>query len=141
MNQVHKGTVLIMALAVSACSTGVVPRAPVAIPGSAAPPGTRSAAQEPFRPAPALTGGALDGVIGSRASKLVDRFGDARIDLREGDARKLQFLGSACVLDIFLYPLSARSEPVATHVEARLRSDGSDVDRRACIQEVEARRQ
>ena len=51
--------------------------------------------------------------------------------------RKLQFLGQGCVLDIYLYPPEPRAEPVATHVEARSRSDGGDTDRAACINEVE----
>ena len=71
---------------------------------------------------------------------LTQRFGQARIDLTEGDARKLQFLGSACVLDIYLYPESEGAQPVATYVEARRRSDGADTDRADCIREVERQR-
>lgn len=81
----------------------------------------------------------LGGVIGSPAAALTRRFGQPRIDLAEGDARKLQFAGRACVLDIFLYPVAASSEPTATHVEARLRQGGAPVDPGACIREVEAR--
>jgi hypothetical protein len=57
----------------------------------------------------------------------------SRLDVREGDMRKLQFAGEACVLDVFLYPLRDGAEPVATHVEARRASDGQDVDRAACV--------
>ncbi|PKP90329.1 MAG: hypothetical protein CVT76_09985, partial [Alphaproteobacteria bacterium HGW-Alphaproteobacteria-15] len=67
------------------------------------------------------------------------RFGAPRIDLAEGDARKLQFAGPSCVLDIFLYPLSAGAEPTATHVDARLRQGGAAVDQGACIRELETR--
>ncbi len=81
----------------------------------------------------------LGGVIGSRADALTGRFGSPRIDLAEGDARKLQFAGRSCVLDIFLYPLAAAAEPTATHVEARLRQGGAPADPGACIREVEAR--
>lgn len=81
----------------------------------------------------------LQGVIGSPAAALTRRFGDARIDLAEGDVRKLQFAGEACVLDIFLYPVSAGSEPTATHVEARIRMGGAAADAGACIREVESR--
>jgi len=84
--------------------------------------------------------GGLSGVIGASASVLAQRFGDPRIDLIEGDARKLQFLGQACVLDVFLYPASAGAEPVATHVEARLRKDGASTDTATCIREVEEER-
>ena len=82
----------------------------------------------------------LGGVIGSPAAALTRRFGAPRIDLAEGDARKLQFSGPVCVLDIFLYPVSAASEPTATHVEARLRQGGAPADPGACIREVEAQR-
>ena len=78
-------------------------------------------------------------IIGKEARALTDRFGTARIDLREGVARKLQFAGERCVLDIFLYPVAANTPPVATHVEARLRSDGSNVAEPPCIQELARR--
>ncbi|PKP65004.1 MAG: hypothetical protein CVT85_08520 [Alphaproteobacteria bacterium HGW-Alphaproteobacteria-7] len=81
----------------------------------------------------------LGGVIGSPAAALTRRFGAPRIDLAEGDARKLQFAGPSCVLDIFLYPLSAGAEPTATHVDARLRQGGAAVDQGACIRELETR--
>ena len=81
----------------------------------------------------------LEGVIGSPATALTRRFGDPRLDVPEGDVRKLQFAGSACVLDIYLYPLSPGAEPTAAHVEARLRQGGAAVDAGACIREVERR--
>lgn len=81
----------------------------------------------------------LAGVIGSPAAALTRRFGQPRIDLAEGDARKLQFTGTACVLDIYLYPVSATAEPTATHVEARIRQGGAQTDPGACIREVEGR--
>ena len=74
----------------------------------------------------------LEFVIGARASQLVQTFGPARLDVVEGDARKLQFVGEACVLDIFLYPLRPGAEPTATYVDARRASDALDVDRVAC---------
>ena len=75
----------------------------------------------------------LEGVIGQRAEDLERQFGPVRLDVLEGDARKLQFGGSACVLDIYLYPQSGSREVQATYVEARRASDGQDVDRAACI--------
>lgn len=78
-----------------------------------------------------------NGIIGERAGALTRRFGEARIDLAEGDAHKLQFASPTCVLDIFLYPLEAGSPPVATHVETRLREGGGAVDASACVAEVE----
>lgn len=81
----------------------------------------------------------LGGVIGSPAETLTRRFGTPRIDLAEGDAHKLQFAGASCVLDIYLYPVSAGAEPSATHVEARLRQGGAPADPGVCIREVEQR--
>ncbi|HSF11451.1 MAG TPA: hypothetical protein VLA50_00625 [Erythrobacter sp.] len=81
----------------------------------------------------------LDGVIGLPADRLTRRFGNPRIDLAEGDARKLQFAGQSCVLDVYLYPVSAGAAPTATHVTARLRQGGAAADTGACIREVESR--
>ena len=53
--------------------------------------------------------------------------------MAEGDARKLQFSGTACILDVFLYPGAPGREPQATYVEARRGSDGKDVDRASCV--------
>lgn len=86
-----------------------------------------------------MTPQSLEGVIGSPAAALTRRFGEPRIDLTEGDARKLQFAGSSCVLDIYLYPLRVGADPTAAHVEARLRQGGAVVDQGACIREVERR--
>lgn len=89
-------------------------------------------------PAPTILREAgLDSVIGKGASSLTRRFGSARIDLSEGDARKLQFISASCVLDIFLYPLERNATPVATHVEARQRVGGGDANRAGCIADVE----
>ncbi|MFY7744791.1 MAG: hypothetical protein ACOVQY_05170 [Erythrobacter sp.] len=81
----------------------------------------------------------LEGVIGTDATTLTRRFGAPRIDLAEGDARKLQFTGATCVIDIYLYPQRPGTEPLAAHVVARLRQGGAEVDRGACIREVEGR--
>ena len=75
----------------------------------------------------------LGSVIGANAATLRRQFGDPRLDLMEGDARKLQFSGAPCVLDIFLYPPENGGEPRATHVDARRASDGKDVDRAQCV--------
>ena len=73
------------------------------------------------------------GVIGNDAAGLIRQFGQPRLDIVEGDARKLQFSGTACVLDAYLYPPMAGKEPLATYIDARRPSDGQDVDRAACI--------
>ncbi|MBV7258628.1 hypothetical protein [Erythrobacter crassostreae] len=121
-------------ISLSACSAGssatYVPPSASATP-SAQPTGT-------FR-APTVDRAGLDGIIGAPASRLLSRLGKARIDLSEGDSRKLQFAGTSCVLDIYLYPLTAGAEPVATHIEARQRSGGAAIDKGQCLGEVEAR--
>ncbi len=98
--------------------------------------------QPPVRPAPS-TGSfrapkvmnlpGLEAVIGKNATALANMFGPPRLEVKEGDARKLQFTGEACVLDIYLYPLSPGAQPSATYVSARRASDGLDVDRAACV--------
>ncbi len=75
----------------------------------------------------------LEGVIGKNATALANIFGPPRLEVKEGDAMKLQFTGSACVLDIYLYPLRPGAEPSATYVAARRSSDSLDVDRAACV--------
>ncbi len=82
----------------------------------------------------------LEGVLEQPAAGLTRLFGTPRLDVREGDARKLQFAGTACVLDVFLYPLHTGAEPVATYVEARRASDGAEVDRVACAQALSRQR-
>lgn len=74
----------------------------------------------------------LEWVIGRSDSALTNLFGAPALTVKEGDARKLQFRGTPCVLDVYLYPLSPGAEPSATYVEARRASDGLDVDRAAC---------
>ena len=81
----------------------------------------------------------LEGVIGETAQQLVRSFGQPRLDVREGDARKLQFAGTPCVLDIYLYPTRPGVTPTATHLEARRASDGFEVDRVACVNALKGR--
>lgn len=87
-----------------------------------------------------MQGPGLDGVIRESANSLMQQFGSPRLNVAEGDMRKLQFAGSACVLDIFLYPLRQGAEPVATFVEARRASDGAEVDRLSCMQALRRQR-
>ncbi|HYJ82834.1 MAG TPA: hypothetical protein VEW26_08345 [Allosphingosinicella sp.] len=74
----------------------------------------------------------LETVIGRTARMLEAQFGKPSLDVREGPARKLQFAGSACILDAYLYPPKGGGEPIVTHVDARLR-DGRDLDRASCV--------
>lgn len=86
-----------------------------------------------FRPPQVMRLPGLEQVIGSSASELERKFGKAQLDVTEGDARKLQFSDTPCVLDVYLYPLRPGAAPSATHVEARRASDGRAVDRAACV--------
>lgn len=80
-----------------------------------------------------LSGKGLEAVLGKTPRDLERMFGTPRLDVREFDARKLQFVGSACVLDAFLYPEGAGGAQVVTYIDAR-RSDGQSVDRAACVE-------
>jgi hypothetical protein len=80
----------------------------------------------------------LDGVIGANQAELIRQFGAPRLDVWEGDARKLQFAGTPCVLDVYLYPDGTAPEPRASFVDARRATDGRDVDRAACIAALRA---
>ena len=114
-------------------SAGVPPREnTVRVPPTrppAPPPGNAGT----FRAPQVMNMPGLEGVIGSTVNELQRQFGTARLDVYEGDARKLQFVGEACVLDIYLYPLRRGAEPTATYVDARRASDALDVDRAACV--------
>lgn len=93
----------------------------------------RPPVQQPA-PAPhALAAPGLEGVIGASQAELARQFGMPRLEVWEGDARKLQFTGTACVLDVYLYPGAPGREPQASYVDARRTSDGKDVDRATCI--------
>ena len=74
----------------------------------------------------------LETVIGRTASYLTAEFGKPVLDIREGEARKLQFSGPACVLDAYLYPARGGGEPIVTYIDARL-PDGRDFDRASCV--------
>ncbi len=134
----------VLAAALAGCGGGG--SKPASVSRAATRPAPRVMAASMPRPirtaAPVVTAPAgLEGVIGVPAAALTGRFGAPRIDLFEGDARKLQFAGRACVLDVYLYPLTASDpEPTAIHVEARQRQGGAPADPAACIREVEGER-
>lgn len=132
-----------LSLLLAACgSTGAVKSAPIQNSsqntGKVRTP-VRAPVAAPPRRAQVQTAPGLEGVIGATPGDLVREFGPARLDVWEGDARKLQFTGQPCVLDIYLYPPTPGSEPQATYVEARRASDGQEVDRAACIAALRGR--
>lgn len=132
------------------CIAALVPALAACASGGAKPGVTRpAAAATPVRPsrlppvrapqrtvppaAQVLAAPGLEGVIGVGRNELLRQFGPARLDVWEGDARKLQFVGPACVLDVYLYPPATGREPQSTYVDARRASDGKDVDRAGCV--------
>ena len=81
--------------------------------------------------------GRADMLAGRTAQALASLFGQPALDVREGNARKLQFLNDSCVLDAYLYA-RGRGEAVVTHVDARL-PDGRDADKAACVAALQRR--
>ena len=140
------GIALALAASVAACATPAPTQTQRPSAGRPVPPQSPSSQRPgtvpPTNPQPVTPGDfiaprvmndkGLEYVIGARASQLEQTFGPARLDVVEGDARKLQFVGEACLLDVFLYPLAPGAEPTATYVDARRASDALDVDRGAC---------
>ncbi len=139
------------AIALAPLLLGACASAPAVAPAPPPPPRPPVQQQQvpPSRPAPPpvegflvpeiLQGPGLEGVIREGANSLVRQFGTPRLDVHEGDMRKLQFASSACVMDVFLYALRPNTEPVATWIETRRASDGAEVDRLACMQAMRQR--
>ena len=73
-------------------------------------------------------------LIGLTANELVSRFGRPALQIREGNSFKLQYRGSRCVLDAFLYPSGGQHR--VTHVEARTTA-GVDTHQTDCIRSLE----
>lgn len=128
---------LALAPALAACAAGPASQHPAAT----TQPRPRTVAPVRTAPPPPRVQAApgLEGVIGANSDALIRQFGIPRLDVWEGDARKLQFSASACVLDIYLYPSAPGREPEATYVDARRASDGQDVDRASCVAALKKR--
>ena len=128
----------VAAMLLAGCATVPPAARPAASEGAkasaatAAPTRARTIASTARLAQPQVVPGA-EGVIGADAAALIRQFGAPRLDVIEGDARKLQWSGAACVLDAYLYPPAAGREPLASYIEARRASDAQDVDRAACI--------
>jgi hypothetical protein len=76
-------------------------------------------------------------LIGLTAAELVSQLGAPALQVREGSSLKLQFRGSSCVLDAYLYS-TGHGVARVTYVDARLPS-GADTDQAACITALGAR--
>lgn len=124
----------ISAVTVLALLSACAPRAVQQPPASAG-------ASAPRRPGPPPTRAVagLEGVIGRTAAILAAQLGRPALDIREGDGRKLQFEGPACILDAYLYPPARGGEPIVTYVDARL-PDGRDMDKASCVAALQAQR-
>jgi hypothetical protein len=84
----------------------------------------------PERAPPRYSSAGLERVMGRTAPALISLFGQPDADVREGDARKLQFAGPICVLDAYLYPTNGKQ--IVTYVDARQPS-GATIDRASCV--------
>jgi len=71
-------------------------------------------------------------LVGLTAQELVGRFGSPALQIREGTSLKLQFRGTRCVMDAYLYPSAGSGALKVTHVDTRLPT-GGDIDQAACV--------
>lgn len=99
-----------------------------------APPARTSTALPPPVAAKLAVTPGSEAVLGKRDDELVALLGVPRLDVIEGQARKLQFTNDRCVLDVFLFPpKQGRSgDRLSTYVEARDRQ-GNTADTKSCI--------
>lgn len=119
-------------LGLSACGS-VIP--PSAVPKPVFTPATPRPAQ-PDRPLPAEP--SSSGIIGSDARALIRLLGEPRLDIRDPEARKLQFSNGRCILDAYLYAQRSRREPVVSYAEARTTA-GATMDVATCVGQLRAR--
>ncbi len=78
-------------------------------------------------------------LVGLDASALIGRFGQPRLQVREGSGTKLQFGGGTCLLDAYLYPPASGSGLArVTHIDTRNR-DGRPVALAECVRMIEGR--
>jgi hypothetical protein len=115
-------------LAIAAFSSMLAGCAGPAIPRPATPPPPSASTA----PAPTVVRPVQhNSLIGGSVDAIGRMFGKPRLDVTEGAARKLQYAGSACIIDIYFYPARAGAEPIATHVDART-PDGRSTDVDGC---------
>ena len=112
------------ALMIGGCAANIIPSAQAA-------PRIDKAAPAVFA-RPAIDRSGLDAVMGKDIGALKRMFGEPRLDVVEVIGRKLQFVGTACILDTYLYPEGRHGAEIVTHIDAR-RTDGAAVDRASCV--------
>ncbi|MBW8297780.1 hypothetical protein [Sphingopyxis sp.] len=110
-----------LALLLGGCAGNAIPRAN--------PPKAPPAAGPITSPRPTQN----NSLIGRSANSALSLFGKPRLDVAEGAARKLQFAGAACILDIYYYAPKQGADPLATHVDART-PDGRNANVPSCIE-------
>ena len=132
------GALLLAGCATTAPIATSAPTAAKPAKASAAAPTRARPSRKPSRAAVPLALPGLESVIGTSAAALTRMFGAPRLDIVEGDARKLQFSGQPCVLDAYLYPSAPGREPETTYIDTR-RPDGQDTDRAACVTALRVR--
>jgi hypothetical protein len=115
-------TIAGLALTLGACAGPAIPRP------STPPPVT----QQPTVVKPVQN----NALIGNSADAIGRMFGKPRLDVTEGAGRKLQFAGTNCILDVYLYAPRAGANPVATHVDART-PDGRNAEVNSCAQSLQ----
>ena len=71
-------------------------------------------------------------LVGLTPQELVGRFGRPALQIREGSSLKLQFRGTRCVMDAYLYPSGGSGVLKVIHIDTRLPS-GGDIDQAACV--------
>lgn len=101
--------------------------------GSAIPYATPPKAPPTAAPIAAPRPTQTNSLIGRPANSALSLFGKPRLDVAEGTGRKLQFGGSACILDVYYYAPRQGADALATHVDART-PDGRDANVPSCIE-------
>lgn len=109
-----------LSLPLAACAGPAIPRAT-----PPPPPPAKAPAPAAVRPVQ------HNSLIGGNVDAIGRMFGKPRLDVVEGPARKLQYAGTACIIDIYFYSARAGADPVATHVDART-PDGRSTDVDSC---------
>jgi hypothetical protein len=105
--------------------------------GCAAKPQVIQSAPPPPQAAPPPSTHTRSEIMGLTTDELVRRLGTPALQIREGESLKLQFRGTQCVLDAYLYPASPGREPYRViYVDARTRSLNR-IDQTACIASLE----
>ena len=88
--------------------------------------------ETPAPQAPAQPQAETSSLVGLTPQELVGRFGRPALQIREGNSLKLQFRGTRCVMDAYLYPSGSAGALKVSHVDTRLPS-GGDMDQAACV--------